>query len=233
LSDTCDLTIRIHPSHEAAAVAAFGVEPAERQELADRPRPLCLLVFDDVAPDDGLAELARQHITFDGSHGNGADYPGRRFASFGGELAAVDQPFSVVSVPIDLDTLSVDEAALDDLRAYKRLRQRAEDDFDREPPACDVPLAALHLEEVGQPERWNRLLGSIAIGGIRCHVEALAVQNLEHQHVAQEALADEFHRAFALLSDGFNTETGFQTWRLEASDGRDHEYVVFIYPHDK
>jgi hypothetical protein len=48
--DTCNLTIRIQPSREASVIEAFGVEPAERHDLADHPPPLCVLVFDDVQP---------------------------------------------------------------------------------------------------------------------------------------------------------------------------------------
>jgi hypothetical protein len=136
----------IHPSHQTAAIEAFGVEPAECRDLTDRPRPRRLLVFEEIVPHDALAELARQGISFDGSHGDGADYPGRLFAAHGGELAAVDQPFGVLSVPIALDTLRVDDEALAGLAAYKRLKARVEKDLRREPPATLTslpPLSAL------------------------------------------------------------------------------------------
>jgi hypothetical protein len=231
--DTCNLTMRIHPSHQAAVVDAFGVEPAECHQLVDRPRPLCVLVFDDVQPDRALGELARQGMTFDGSHGDGANYPGRLFAAHGGELAAVEQPFSVVSVPIDVDTLRVDEAALRGLRAYKRLHALTEEDFDREPP-LDVQLAALHLEEAGNSEPWHRLRGSISLAGRRFHVEAVAVQDdLSDEHLAQEPLADDLVHRFALVSQGFSADTGFQTLRLPASDGQHHDYALFIHPHER
>jgi hypothetical protein len=230
--DTCNLTIRIQPFREAAVIDAFGVEPAARDDVPDSPHPLCVLCFDDVQPDRPLGELARQGITFDGSHGDGANYPGRFFAAHGGELAAVDKPFSVVSVPIDLDTLRVDDAALRALRAYKRLRARAQEDFDHQ-PLLDLPLAALHLEEVGDEEPWHRLLGSISISGHRFHVEAVAVEDAPDEHLAQGALAGDLIHSFALVSEGFSTDCGFQALRLEGSDGREHDYALFIYPHDR
>jgi hypothetical protein len=230
--DTCHLTIRIHPAREAAVVDAFGVEPAARHDLPDRPRPLRVLTFDDVQPDRPLHELARQGIPFDGSHGDGASYSGRRFAAHGGELAAVDQPFAVVSVPIDVDTLRVDEAALRALRAYQRLRARAQEDFDHQ-PLCDVPPAALHLEEVGDPVPWHRLLGSISVAGYLFHVEAVAVEDDPLEQLAQGALAKDLVSSFALLAEGFGTEGGFQTLELRGSDGHEHDYALFIYPYDR
>jgi hypothetical protein len=230
--DTCNLTIRIHPAHQAAVVDAFGVEPAARHDLPDRPRPLCVLVFDDVQPDRPLHELACQGIPFDGSHGDGANYPGRLFAAHGGELAAVDQPFAVVSVPIDVDTLRVDEAALRALRAYQRFRARAQEDFDHQ-PLFDVPLAALHLEEVGDPVPWHRLLGSISVAGYLFHVEAVAVEDDPLEHLAQGALAKDLVSSFALVAEGFSTDGGFQTLKLHGSDGQEHDYALFIYPYDR
>jgi hypothetical protein len=230
--DTCNLTIRIQPFREAAVIDAFGVEPAARDDVPDSPHPLCVLVFDDVQPDRPLGELARQGIPFDGSHGDGANYPGRFFAAHGGELAAVDKPFSVVSVPIDLDILRVDEAALRALRAYKRLRARAQEEFDHQ-PLLDVPLAALHLDEVGDPVPWHRLLGSISVGGHRFHVEAVAVADDSDGHRTQDALAENLVRSFALVSEGFSTDGGFQALRLRGGDGQEHDYALFIYPHDR
>ncbi|HVR06703.1 MAG TPA: hypothetical protein VMW75_01535 [Thermoanaerobaculia bacterium] len=229
-SDTCYLTIRIPPSHQAAVVEAFGVEPAERHDFDDRR--LCVLGFDHVEPHGPLGALARQGITFDGSHGDSAVYPGRLFAAQGGELAAIDQPFGVVSVPIDLDSLAVDELAFSGLRAYQRLRARAQEDFDNQPP-LDVPLPACRLEEVGDEEPWHRLLGLISIGGLRCHVEAVALQYPPHEHYSQEALAGDRVRPFALLSEAFATGSGFQTLRHQGSDGQDHHYAIFIYPYDR
>ena len=70
--DTCNLTIRIRPTYQPAAVAAFGVEAAERHDLPDRA--VCTLVFEDIQPHDPLSDLARQGITFDGSHADGATW---------------------------------------------------------------------------------------------------------------------------------------------------------------
>lgn len=131
-TDSCNLTIYIHPSDQAAVVEAFGVEPAECRHIPGRPQPLRLLAFDDIRPYPTLDDLARRGISCDGSHSEGATYPARRFAAHGGELAAIGQ--GIVRVPIDLDTLTVDEASLSPLRAYKRLHARAQAAFDHEPP---------------------------------------------------------------------------------------------------
>jgi hypothetical protein len=176
-SDTCNLTISIHPHQQAAVVAAFAVEPAEVHDLADRPCPRRVLVFDGVEPHRPLAELARQGLTFEGSHADSAVYPGQRFAAHAGELAAIDEPFGVVSVPIDPVTQRVDDHALARLSAYQRLIARVGEDFARQ-ASLDVPLAAFQLEEAGGEEApWQRLLGSIRLAGVHCHVEAIAVED--------------------------------------------------------
>src|SRR5262249_53260354 len=133
-ADTCNVTLRVHPCHEAALVAAFGVEPAERHDLAHRSRPLAVFVFEDVEPDPALRELARQGLTFDGSHDDGATYPGRRFVAHRGELGTADEPFGVVSVPVDPRTLALDELALQRLRAYQHLKRSVDLDLDQERP---------------------------------------------------------------------------------------------------
>ncbi len=229
-SDTCNLTIRLHASHHAAAVAAFGAEPSGRYDLPDGR--LCVLLFDGVRPHAALDELARQRITFDGSHNDGAAYPGRFFAAHRGDLAAVARPFCKLTVPIDLDSLAVDEAALCGLRAYQRLSDEAQEAF-YPPSPLDVPLAACHLEEVGDEEPWHRLLGSLSLAGLRCHVEAIAVQYMPINDPVQEAAACDLASAFRLVADGFGTDRGFQTLSLQASDGQDHDYAVFVYPYDR
>ncbi len=229
--DSCNLTIRIRPTDQAAVVEAFGVEPAERHDLPDRP--LCTLVFDDIQPHDPLADLARQGITFDGSHGDCATRPGRRFASLGGQLEAIDQPFGVVSVPVDLDSLAVDEPIFSCLRAYKSVLEQVREDFAQLPP-IELPLAAFQqLEEVGDQEPWHRLLGGLSIGSVRFHVEAIAVQHNTNELLPQEAIAFGHARYLALISEAFGTDEGFQTVRLTASDGQDREYALFIYPHER
>jgi len=229
-SDTCNLTIRIHPCHHAAAVAAFGTEPSGRYDLPGGR--LCFLVFYGVRPHAALDELARQRITFDGSHDDGADYPGRLFAAHHGDLAAVTRPFRKLTVPIDLDSLAVDEAALCSLRAYQRLSARAQEDF-YPPEPFDIPLAACHLEEVGDEEPWHRLLGSLSLAGLHCHVEAIAMQHEPNDDLTQEAAAADLVSGFRLVAEGFGTDSGFQTLRLPASDGTDHDYAVFVYPFDR
>jgi len=229
--DTCNLTIRIRPTDQATVVAAFGVEPAERHDVPDRP--LCTLVFDDIQPHGPLADLARQGITFEGSHGDGATHPGRRFAALGGQLAAIDQPFGLVSVPVDLDSFAVDEPIFSRLRAYKSLLEQVREDFDQVPP-IELPLAAFQqLEEVGDREPRHRMLGSLSIGGVPFHVEAIAVQHLTNEVLPQEAIAFGLFRYLALVSEAFATNQGFQTLRLKGSDGQDREYALFIYPHER
>ncbi len=229
-SDTCNLTLRIHSVHQPAAIAAFGTEPAERHDLPDR---LCVLVFDDIEPHVPLDDLARQHITFDGSHDDGTSYSGRLFAAEGGELAAIDQPFGVVSVPVDLDSLAVDEAALSDLRAYQRLRARTQQDFDHQPP-LEIPLTACHLKEAGDPQQpWHRLLGAISIGGLHCQVEAVAVRSTQDERRTQEAVGIDSILSLTLVSTAFGAGRGFQTLRLKGSDGQDRDYALFIYPHHR
>jgi len=231
-SDTCSLHIRVHPSHQTAVVAAFGVEPAHRCELSDLPHPFCVLFFDNVEAGRPLAALASQGIAFDGSHSACPAHPGRRFAAFGGELAAVGRAVAGANAPDDRDT--PDQPNPHRLRRYRRLQARVRQALDREPepPLHDIPIDALQLEEVGELEPWDRQLGSISIGGARFHVEAVAVHEANELRT-QEALAPELTHSFALLAAAFGTDSGFQTCQLEGSDGRDHDYALFIYPHDR
>jgi hypothetical protein len=232
LSDTCDLTIYILPHQQPIVVAAFGVEPAELHDLADGPRPRLLLVFDDVEPHRTLEHLARQGLTFEGSHGDGADYPGRQFAAHGKELATVDKPFGVLSVPIDPNTQRVDEAALAGLAAYQRVIARVREDFRREPP-LDVSLSALRLDEAGPEEApWQRLLGSIRLAGVHCHLEAIAVEQPSDQRT-QRALATDLARPLDLVAEAFDSQNGFQTRTLWGSDGHEHDYVLLVHPYDR
>ena len=93
-------------------------------------------------------------------------------------------------------------------------------------------LASFQFEEVGEPEPWHRQLGSMSIAGVRFHVDAIAVERSPSDGDFQEAVADDLRISFALAAEGLGTDTGFQTVRLGGSDGRDHEYVLFIYPCD-
>jgi hypothetical protein len=229
LSDTCRVRIRIHPMDEPAVVDAFGTEPTERHDLDDGTG--CILVFDYVEPDQPLAELARRRITFEGRHRDGIHYPGRLFASQSGELQAIGQPFDVISVPIDLETLRVDDQALNRLRSYKSLSTRVQEELDHRLPV-EIAIGRLKLEEVGDVEPWHRMLGSLSIAGVYFHIDATAVERSPAEGGVQEAVASDLRRSFALAAEGLSTDTGFQTLKLTDTNGQAHEYVVFIYPCD-
>ena len=70
---------------------------------------------------------------------------------------------------------------------------------------------------------WGRLLGTVSIGGILHHVEAIAVENRDGE---QATVLDEDETSFAdlmALSDG-----AMQTLELDG-----HEYVVVIHPYQR
>jgi hypothetical protein len=129
--DTCSLTIRVRRDDAAAVVNAFGARPDEIDDLLPTMQ---LLIFDETEPDEPLAHLVQRKVTFDGSFSNGFTYPGQRFASIGGVFCAVDCPYEVLSVPIDLATLTVDAEALATLRAYRELQARVDEHFEAELP---------------------------------------------------------------------------------------------------
>jgi hypothetical protein len=226
--DPCVVRIRVRRFDAPAAVSAFGTEPAEAHAgLDDRTRAL---VFRDVAPDLPLAELTARRVVFDGEHSAGLTYPGRLFASQHGEFKAVDRPYSVVSVPIDLDTLTVDPDALGALRAYRDLADRVRLVLGR-PQPLEIAVSALGLREIGDHRPWHRLLGTLRIAGVAFHVDAIAVERSARH--GQRAMAADQQTAFATAAAGLGTEDGFSEIRLPGSDGRDHHYVLFIYPYDR
>jgi hypothetical protein len=104
------------------------------------------------------------------------------------------------------------------------------------PPAqtLDTPLAALRLEEAGgEQDPWQRLLGSIRLAGVDCHVEAIAVRHLPDDFVCQQAIAGDLARALNLVADAFDSQGGFRTLKLKGSDGQDHDYVLVVHPYDR
>jgi hypothetical protein len=229
--DPCVVCIRVRPTDVPAATAAFGTEAAE-SHAAGRDGGACTLVFHEVHPDRPLAELAARRLAFDGEHSAGLSYPGRLFASLHGELRTVDQPYSVVSVPIDLDTLTVDPDALDAIRAYKELADRVRGAFGRPQPLV-IAVSALDLAEIGDREPWHHLLGTLRIAGVDFHVEAIAVERSAPARHGRQPVAANLHATFASAEEGLRTEDGFSEIWLPGSDGREHAYVIFIYPYDR
>jgi hypothetical protein len=227
--DPCVVRIRVRHTDVPAATAAFGTEPAESHDTG-RDGDARTLVFHDVHPDRPLAELAARRLPFDGEHASGLAYPGRRFTSLHGELRAVDQPYSVVSVPIDLDTLAVDPEALAALRAYRLLADRVRAAFSRPQPLA-IAVSALDLREIGDRRPWHRLLGTLRIAGVDFHVEAIAVEPSRAARHGQQPVAGKRRAAFARAAEGLCTEDAFSEIRLPTSDGREHDYVIFIYPY--
>jgi hypothetical protein len=227
----CACTVRIRVLHfdQPAAIAAFGTEPTESHDagLDGRVRTL---VFAGADTDRPLIELAARRIVFDGEHSAGLDYPGRLFASQHGELRTVDQPYSVVSAPIDLETLEVDPAALDSIRAYKILADRVWLILEHRQP-LDIAVSALQLKEVGEIEPWHRLLGTLRIASVAFHVDAIAVECTARH--GQQPVGADLQASFAAASEGLRTEDGFSEITLATSDGRRHDYVILIHPYDR
>jgi hypothetical protein len=228
--DPCVVRIRVRGTDVPAATAAFGMEPAESHDTG-RDGLARTLVFLDVHPDRPLGELTVRRLVFDGEHSAGSAYPGRLFASQGGEFRAVDQLDSVVSVPIDVDTLRVDPDALQALRAYRQLADRVRAAFARPQPLA-IAVSALDLREIGDREPWHRLLGTLRIAGVDFHVEAIAVEHSRAARHGQQPVAADSRTDFASAAEGLHTEDGFSEIRLPTSDGREHDYVIFIYPSD-
>jgi hypothetical protein len=214
--DTCTVRIRVRHTDQPAVIAAFGTEPTESHDagLDGRVRTL---VFAGADPERPLIELAAHRILFNGDHSAGPDYPGRLFASQHGELRTVDQPYSVVSAPIDLETLEVDPAALDSIRAYKHLADRVQLILEHLQP-LDIAVSALQLKEVGDIEPWHRLLGTVRIAGVAFHVDAMAAG---------------LQASITSTLEDLRTEDRFSEITLAASDGERRAYVILIYPYNR
>jgi hypothetical protein len=228
--DPCVVTIRVRRTDVAAATAAFGREPAESHDTG-RDGGARTLVFHEVHPDRPLAELTARRLVFDGEHSSGLTYPGRLFASQHGEFRAVDQPYSVISVPIDLDTLTVDPDALSAIRAYKHLADQVRGAFGR-PQPLEIAVSALDLREIGDRKPWHRLLGTLRIAGVDFHVEGIAVERSATAGHCQQPVAADLRTAFVSTAAGLRAEDSFSAIRLPGSDGREHDYVIFIYPYE-
>jgi hypothetical protein len=127
--DTCSIILRIWHEDTLAVTRAFREEPDATQNIDDDDLGLLrLLVYEETVPDP-LRELVEQRLAFDGRCSNRFHSPGRLFASLDGEFRAIDHPYCVVTVPIDLKTRTVDPEALEALRAYRELADRVDEHF--------------------------------------------------------------------------------------------------------
>ena len=127
--DTCSVILRILHEDFAAVTRAFREEPDATETLEDDDSGLLrLLVYEETTPDP-LSRLSEQRVAFDGRCSNRFHSPGRLFASLDGQFRAIDHPYCVVTVPIDLETLTVDQDALAALRAYRELAARVDQHF--------------------------------------------------------------------------------------------------------
>jgi hypothetical protein len=127
--DTCSVILRIWHEDSLAVARAFREEPDATESLDDDDSGLLrLLVYEETVPDP-LRQLAEQRVAFDGRCSNRFHAPGQLFASLDGEFRAIDHPYGVVTVPTDLETLSVDQEALAALRAYRELADRVGEHF--------------------------------------------------------------------------------------------------------
>jgi hypothetical protein len=97
------------------------------------------------------------------------------------------------------------------------------------PTTLDIPLSALHLEEVGRLEPWHRLLGTLSIAGLPFVVHATAV---ELARGGQQPVAAGLRADFASLVAALRTEEAFGEITRIGSDGREHLYVFLIFPCD-
>ena len=229
--DTRTLRIRVHRADEEFVRSAFGIEPSERHDVVTGAGDVRMLVFEAAETDLALQILIRHQITYDGLHEATLRYPRQHFASMGGEYrCSLEHASGILSVPVDPETLEVDQDALDNLREYKLLSQRVQLDFDREPP-LELAPAAFRFEEVGDRKPWHRLRGSISIAGVPFHVEAIAVESSEATDGFQEAVAGELRPSFE--GAAFRSGAGFHTLDLTTANGRNRPYVLFIYPYDR
>jgi hypothetical protein len=121
-------------------------------------------------------------------------------------------------------------------RSKKRGRP-CDDQSHPTPPACgrpqplEIAVSALGLREIGDHRPWHRLLGTLRIAGVAFHVDAIAVERSARH--GQRAMAAGQQTAFPTAAAGLGTEDGFSEIRLPGSDGREHDYVIFIYPYDR
>jgi hypothetical protein len=129
MDDTCSVILRIWHEDTLVVTRAFREEPDATEPLEDDDSDLLrLLVYEETVPDH-LRQLVEQRIAFDGRCSNRFHLPGQLFASLDGEFRAIDHPYCVVTVPIDLETLTVDQEALAALRAYRELADRVDEHF--------------------------------------------------------------------------------------------------------
>ena len=165
-ADTCTIRIRVHRADEEFARSAFGIEPSERHDVVTGAGDVRMLVFAATRTDLAFQTFTWHQITYDGLQEATRRYPRQLFASMGGEYGcSLEHASGTLAVPVDLDTLEVNQDALDDLREYKLLSQRVQQGFDREPP-LELAPATFRFEEVGDRKPWHRLRGSISIAGV-------------------------------------------------------------------
>ena len=127
--DTCSVILRIFHKDSAAVTRAFRAEPDRTETLEDDSSGLLrLLVYEETTPDP-LSQLIEERVAFDGRCSNRFHSPGQLFASLDGEFRAIDHPYCVVTVPIDLATMSIDQGVLAALRAYRELAARVHTHF--------------------------------------------------------------------------------------------------------
>lgn len=144
--DTCSVILRIFHKDSAAVTRAFRAEPDTTETLEDDGSGLLrLLVYEETTPDP-LSQLIEERVAFDGRCSNRFHSPGQLFASLDGEFRAIDHPYCVVTVPIDLATMSIDQDALAALRAYRELAARVDTHFQALTRGC-LP------EDAGRPAR--------------------------------------------------------------------------------
>jgi hypothetical protein len=230
--DTCTVRIRIHRTDESATVVAVGKAPADREVLEAFPHPLIVLVFEGIEPDPALARIAALRITFDGRHDRGRGYSYRHFASLNGELLSVEPPQPGVNLSIDAHATSSDADATRRQLAWEILNRKVQRHFEGALPLA-LSWQALQLDEIGEVQPWHRQLGTVRIGGVPFHVDAIAVKGSPVESGVHEAVAYELQASLNLAALAHGTENGFQTLKLPASDGREHDYVLFLYPHDR
>jgi hypothetical protein len=89
---------------------------------------------------------------------------------------------------------------------------------------------ALHFKEVGKPEPWHRLAGTLSIAGCAFNADAIAVEWSPHAKRGHVPVAAGLREYFDRLVQASGIEFPFCEIRLTASDGNEHAYVCFIHP---
>jgi hypothetical protein len=205
--DTCSVILRIWHEDTVAVTQAFGEEPDATEIVDDDDSGLLrLLVYEETVPDP-LSQLVAKRVAFDGRSSNRFHSPGQLFASLDGELRAIDHPYCIVTIPIDIATLAIDRNALAAVHAFRELAARVDEHFrvltQSHPPG--VSGQAARSSTAARGERHPR--GELTCRTARQeafdpeqHAEMLARRDTEQSRIATALTSMRSPQALATLA---------------------------------